>query len=331
MSNFASGEKHIFNRLKIKHLQVLVAVADCGSVGEVASSLHVTQPAISKLLAEIERGLGLELFERSGRGIRPNEYGNCLVRHARQVLAGLRVAHEEMRALSGGLAGRVKIGMLGVAAGTLMPEAIRLLKQRAPAVTVRLQEGTFDQLLPELHAGRLDLIVGRLVEELRTVDLMDEVLFEDPVVIAIGAHHPLAGQKAIGWADLQGQAWILPPEHSPMYERLQSLFVQHRIAPPSDVVESISLLANLALLSSAPRVGLLPASLARQYVAAGALRILPLAIEPPLGPVGVVWMADRTPTPAVALMQQAMRQASGRAAVFPDARGAGHDGKRDGA
>lgn len=304
-------EKYLFNRLKMRHLRLLVDLAERHSVAEVAASLNITQPAVSKVLAELEAGLGVALFERAGRGIKPTVHGECLVRHARSMLAGMRCAQEELRALSGGVVGRVNVGVLSVAAQTLMPNALKLLKANWPGITVRLREGTLDQHLPELRAGKLDLVVGRLVAALRAANLAEEVLYTDPVVIVISSSHPLARKTRLRWRDLDGLPWILPPEGAPMHDQLLALLARHEVAPPSDLIESISFMTNLPLLLSTARLGLLPESLASRQVEAGALHILPLRLEPQLGPVGMIWCADRPLPPAVQTFQQCLRVAGG--------------------
>jgi DNA-binding transcriptional LysR family regulator len=85
--------------LKPKHLQLVVALDDFRNIGQVAANANVTQPAVSKALAELERGLGVRLFERTARGVRPTIYGECLVRHARSVIANLTQTRDELRAL----------------------------------------------------------------------------------------------------------------------------------------------------------------------------------------------------------------------------------------
>ncbi|MEN3292827.1 MAG: hypothetical protein V7642_2080 [Burkholderiales bacterium] len=310
MSDISVTDKYMLQRLKIKHLHLLVELADRHSVAEVAASMNVTQPAVSKMLADLESGLGMALFERVGRNIRPTSYGECLIRHAREVLAAMRCAHDEMRALAGGVAGRVNIGMLGVAAPVLMPNAIRLLKNSWPGITVKLREGTMDQHLPELRAGTIDIIVGRLIKELRTTDLAEEVLYNDPVVIVVAANHPLAKRRKIEWRDLNGVPWILPPEEAPLHGRLLALLARHGVDAPTDVVESVSMLTNLPLLLSYPALGLLPESVARHHAAARTLHILPLQVGPLLGAVGMIWSANRPPPPAVKSLQQCLRDVS---------------------
>ena len=135
--------------LKPRHLQLLVAMDDYRSLGRVAENVNVTQPAVSKTLGELERGLGVKLFERSPRGIRPTIYGECLVRHARNVLSNLSIARDELRELVSGSKGSTHIGALPAAMPALLPTSLALLKQRSPLTSVMVREATMDTLLPE--------------------------------------------------------------------------------------------------------------------------------------------------------------------------------------
>ena len=137
--------------LKPRHLQMLVSLDDYRNIGKVAASLNVTQPAVSKALGELERGLGLGLFERGARGVNPTAYGECLIRHARTVLRNLAQARDELRDLMQGASGKVAVGALPAAAPALLPRAVAGLKAHSPGTTVFIREGTMDVLLAELR------------------------------------------------------------------------------------------------------------------------------------------------------------------------------------
>ena len=117
--------------LKSKHLQLLVALDDFRNVSRAAAHANVTQPAVSKALAELERGLGMKLFQRTAHGIAPTMYGECLVRHARTMLAELTHAREELRGLQAGTSSKLSVGALSATVQTLLPRSLALLKQRS--------------------------------------------------------------------------------------------------------------------------------------------------------------------------------------------------------
>src|SRR5262245_25657826 len=108
---------------KPRHLRLLVALDDIRHLGKVAASINVSQPAVSKALGELERGLGLKLFERTARGLVPTAYGECLIRHARVMLGELAQARDELRGLASGSSGSIRIGVLATAALELVPRA----------------------------------------------------------------------------------------------------------------------------------------------------------------------------------------------------------------
>ncbi|AKJ68255.1 hypothetical protein PATSB16_22330 [Pandoraea thiooxydans] len=314
-------ESYFSRQLKLRHLQLLVTVADLPSVGKVAQALHVTQPAVSKMIADLERGVGVPLFERDGRRIKPTPYGACLIHHAREVLRHAGRASEALQAMANGMGGRIDVGVLSVAAPILIPEAVLRFKRHSPTATVCLHEGTLDQLLPALRAGHLDLVVGRVPHELTDDSLVSEALFDDPTVIVAARSHPLARKRKVAWQDLDGCAWIVPTVGAPMYKRLLSILAAHQVRTPVNVVESVVTTANLALLQSSAVLGLLPRSLATHYAADGILKILPLDLGGVMGPVSVAWNVGGEITPALTLFRRCLGEA---ARTMPNAQG--HDG-----
>lgn len=302
-------DQYFFRQLKLRHLHLLVALADLPTVGKVAEMLHVTQPAISRMIAELERGLGLALFERNGRRIRPTPAGATLIRHARDMLAQAQRAGDALEAIANGIGGRLEVGLLAVAAPILVPRATTRFKAKAHATTVALHEGTLDQLMPALQSGRLDLVVGRIAKDMiDDAALAFDPLFDDPPVIVAAATHPLARRRKVQWRDLEGVAWILPTVAAPMQRRLLAVLAEHGVSMPTDVIETDSNQGSLPLLRDSTRVCLLPASLAAELARAGAAWIAPFELGEVLGPVGVIWRKEVESTPAVALFLDCLRE-----------------------
>jgi len=133
-TNSIDGFEHI--GLKPRQLQLIVALDDLRSISKVAHYVKITQPAVSKALAELERDLGLQLFERTNRGIIPTVYGECLVRHARIVLVEFMHSRDELRGLQFGVSGRINVGALSATAPSILPQALALLKQKSPVIHV---------------------------------------------------------------------------------------------------------------------------------------------------------------------------------------------------
>ena len=295
--------------LKPRHLQLLVAVDEYRSLAKVAGAIHITQPAVSKSLAEIERLLEVPLFERGPRGLTPTVYGECVVRHARGLLSGFRRAQDELLALRSGGSGTVTVAMLPTATTRLVPRAVLRLKERTPGSTVILREGTVGDMLAELRGERVDLIVGALPRDIREPGLQSLILLEeDPVVCVAGRHHPLAGQARLEWAALAQYPWIFPPESTAVRLPLQDWLEQQGLPLPVDRVESVSLTANLTLLQESLSIAFLSRNNAEHLSAQGLIAMLPLELRDLSGPVGALWLRNKPMTPAMRGLLDALEE-----------------------
>ena len=123
-------------RLRLRHLQVLLSLASTGNLSQSAAALNTTQPALSKWLKELEEDVGLPLFERHARGLRPTSYGEALIEHARRIEARLDIARDDMQALRAGGSGLVSIGTSGVSAADTVPLAVSRLLERMPRASM---------------------------------------------------------------------------------------------------------------------------------------------------------------------------------------------------
>ncbi len=296
--------------LKPRQLHLLVAVDDLRHLGRVASRLHVSQPAVSLALAELEKGLGFKLFDRTSKGVVPNSLGECLIRHARTVLACLAQAHDELQALQSGVAGKVTVGALPAMTSGLLPRALAALKQAAPQTRALVKEGSLETLLPELRAGVIDLIVGRLTQRAGSEDLGQEALYAGNNVIVVGRHHPLARRETLDWSDLVPYPWVLPPVGSLSREPLENALRHHGIALPENPVETLSIHVITGYLQLSASLGLLAQPVARHYVRMGWLAELPLALPDPLLPIGMSWNRHKARAPALQTFMECLRQAA---------------------
>lgn len=300
-------------QLKPRHLQLLVTLDELRNLGKTATQLHVSQPAVSLALAEIEKGLGVRLFERTARGVHPTVYGECLIRQASSMLSGLAQTRDELRALLSGATGRCSVGAMPAMTPALVPKALVLLKQRAPTTTVALHEGPMDVLLPALRRGALDFIVGRLHRDALVDDgLAEKPLFDGASALVVRTGHPLASLRRIEWSALAGHAWILPPVGSLPHEPLELAFQQHGMALPSNTVETLSTHVILAYLQSTDAIGLLSRVAAQHYRDLNLLEVLPLELPQVLRPVGLTWRREVPLSPAAQQFMRALEDTSQR-------------------
>jgi len=305
--------RYIQSQLKVRHLEMLVALNDLGGLGKVAAHLHVTQPAVSKTLAAMEEGMGLALFERTPRGLVATDTGECLVRHARLVLGELREARHNVYTLLEGRMVRTSIGILPAAAPSIMPAFIAELESRAPEVMIAVREGSADRLLTRLRAGAIDFAVSFLPEKQPDAHLAMDTLVDDGMVAVVRAGHPLEQYRAPTWTDLMDYPLVLPPQSTFTRNMIDSFWDTLGLTLPPHQVESLSIMTNVGILQATDSVALFLRSVAQHFAALGLLSILPLDFSPIRIRLGLLWRTDRELSRTHALVRQAFHSLQTRA------------------
>ncbi|AOB32546.1 hypothetical protein AKI39_20145 [Bordetella sp. H567] len=278
--------------LKLRHLRLLIALDDHRHVSRVAAVLHLTQPAVSKALAEIEDGVGLKLFERTPRGIMPTSYGECLIHHARRIDIDLSRARDGLKSLALGTSGSVSIGTLPAAASVLLPRALAMFKKQLPDASAVVREGSFDTLLPELRTRGIHLVVGTLMPSRSHGDLDEKPLGTKPLTLVARNHHPLARRKRLSWANLRDWEWVLPTMGSPMRQPLEEVFLAHDVPLPRHCLETTSTQLVRTYVSMTDAIAFMPSDAAYYFDEAGLLRALPFHLHGLVKPTGVIWSRD---------------------------------------
>ena len=304
----AQIDRVLRSNIKLRHLQLLVALDQFRHLGRTAEFMSVSQPAVSKMLAEVESMLALTLFDRSARGTEPTASGVSLIRFARSVLAEYERTRDEIAAVASGTAGRTRVGSMVVAMPVLLARAVALLKQRSTQATVLVEEGDLTHLLPKLRIGELDVFVGRLEPGYASPDLVTEALYEEPMVAVVAAHHALASKAKPSWADLAGIPCVLPPPWASLRVKIEQQFFKHGLEPPTDVVETASFLALTIFLQQRGAAGFLARSVANHFASQGLVKVLPLKVAIELPPVGLITLRGRRLTTTTQQFIDCLRQ-----------------------
>lgn len=313
----AQIDRALRSNLKLRHLQMLVALDQFRHLGRAAEFLSVTQPAVSKTLAEIESLFGLSLFERSTRGTTPTAAGASVVRFARSVLAGYDRTREEIAAEASGAAGRTSVGAMVVATPVLLAPAVERLKAHSSRTTVLIDEGDLTRLLPKLRLGELDLFVGRLEPGYAAPDLETEALYVDPMVAVAHPAHPLARKRQVRWADVAAGPCVLPPPWASLRVKLEQQFFAHGLQPPADFVESASFLAQVTFLQQRGAVAFMARAVARHFAQQGMVAVLKLPVAVELPPVGLITLRGQRMTPVTALLVNHLREVAAHVVASP--------------
>lgn len=293
-------------RLRLRHLQLLLSLAETGNLSQSAAALNTTQPALSKWLKELENDVGLPLFERHARGLRPTAPGEALIEHARRIEAHLDTARDDMQALREGGSGLVSIGTSGVAAADTVPLAVSRLLARMPRAQVRLVESTMNQLMPQLSRGELDIVVGRSGEQYEDAQLQSETLYTELIDFVARPHHPLTQKPTLEWDDVLAYSWVVWPQGTPVRNALEAALAAAGRTLPTHCVESNSSVLNLTLLNNTDLLGVASHRPALRFQQLNALQILPMELQG-FGSVSIYWHPENENRAAVAMALEALR------------------------
>ena len=304
--------------ITLRHLRALVALSDLKLVARVSEALGVTQPAVSKQIAELERIVGVPVVTRDRNRLYLTPIGVRLADHARVALGQLDRAAFDIEAMTSGVSGSVSVGVVSSVAPTLMSGTIELFKRSTPQANVSVSEGHFVELLPQLEAGALDLVIARIwqPQELAGIDQM--ALFSEPIVVVAGHNHPLSQGGDVTWTDVTTYPWILPQPGSVARQAVDALFAANGLSPPNNTIASLSIALNLELLRAMRALGLLPQRLAQAQAARGETVILPLDTRDLLSEARCFWRKDQVSQNAtLALFLKCLRQTAEVPATIP--------------
>ena len=302
-----SIDRVLRSNLKLKHLQLLVALDQLRHLGKTAEFLALTQPAVSKTLAEIERLFGLTLFKRSTRGTEPTAYGESVVRFAKSVLSEFERTKEDLQATATGASGKTNVGAMVVAMPTLLSPAIQRLKRSSEKSSVLIEEGDLTRLLPRLRRGELDLLVGRLEPGYAAPDLHTEVLYNDGMCLVVHKQHALSKKRKVPWTALTEWPWVVPPPWASSRTKLIQMFHQHGLNPPNNLVETASFLAILNAVTEQEAVGFVARKVGLHFEKKGLLKILPIELTIDLPPVGLITLRGQAPSATTQALMNCLR------------------------
>jgi DNA-binding transcriptional LysR family regulator len=298
------------NKLKLRQLALLAELDASGSLHKASDRLGMSQPAATRLLHELEDLIGTSLFERTSRGMAPTDMGRLLIRHASMVLAGIDHVYREAKALQSGNAGTLRTGLFPGAPPILLARAIAQLKAETPHMDVQVVDGSNETLLVMLRDGALDMVVARAPEAGEAANFEFEMLFTEGFSVVCAADDSLPPASARNLAPLVHFPWILPFSGSTLRTNLDVQFQSDCGRLPDNLIESISITANVALVVASQCLAVMPRRVARHYAARGLLRVLMDRIPNVAGHVGIITRSGEALSIQAARLVDALRVAS---------------------
>jgi DNA-binding transcriptional LysR family regulator len=279
--------------LRFRHLQLVDTLIRLGTVHKAARALNLSQPAASAMLRDLEQALGAKLFERSRQGVTPTPAANALTGRARAIGHELDHAAADVAAAMHGAEAILTMGAMPRVMLGFMPQLMQRARREIPRLRFRLEEGVPAHLLPRLEDGRIDCLVSRLPQTAfasgRANALMHTRLYDDHSCMVCGPDHPFARSRKPELEQLAKADWILPPAETETRRVLVNTFLQAGISPPQPVIESLSVVANMAVVERAPLLTVAPVSAARARQKMGVLKILPVRVDTSVAPVSFIW------------------------------------------
>ncbi|MEJ5139386.1 MULTISPECIES: LysR substrate-binding domain-containing protein [Acinetobacter] len=294
----AKIDHYLRSNLKLRHLQLLVTLDEMRHIGKVANYLNVTQPAISKTLADFEEGLNIKLFDRTTRGMLPTEAGVCLVKYAKKILNEIASARDDLVAISEGRATRIAIGLLPAVSLSILPNFIARVENEMVSTSINAREGSSDVLISLLRTGELDVMIGNLAAKPLGIEFRTKHLYKDPIVVVVKKGHPLVTKQDLTWTDLSEFPMVLPPEFATTRIVIEEFLLCHQVNLSKRYVESLSTLTNIGVLLATESIGFLSFQLADYFKKANLVDILPLTMKNIYIDIGLVWYTERTLTPS---------------------------------
>lgn len=306
------------SRLKTRQLLLLLHLHEQRSVLRAAEAASMTQPAASKLLAEMEDMLGVKLFERHARGVEPTWYGQVLIRRARAAMSEIGRAQEEIAALRSGRMGQASIGTVVNPGTNLVPQAIAEVKREFPDILVRVEMDYSRPLVAKLLDGQLDIVIGRILGPEDASELEFEPLADEPHSVIARAGHPLSNRAGLQHADLARYGWILPPADSVLRARLDSMFMERGLHTPSNAIETSSLPVTTNLLRGSDMLAALPVDSVATLIQTKLLTVLPIELGVRMASFGIILRRNYILPPSAERILQALRTTARR--LYPELR-----------
>lgn len=306
------AQRFVRSHLKTRHLVLLVELGRHRSIMGAAQAANLTQPAASKLLAELEHALGVPLFERLPRGVLPTAFGEVLIRRAGAALAEMDAAHQEVMELLSGLSGRVAVGTVLTPSTGLLPDALHLLRHSHPKVQVTVTVDTSKLLIQRLREGQLDLVIGRILDSVSAAELHFEPITDEPHSLIVRAGHPLLQRSDLSLKDLAREAWILPAHGSILRDRLTALFLAQGLDQPQQTTETTALPMITKLLTQSDMLVPLPPEVLQSHLDSGLLAVLPFDLGLRMDAYGFVTRRQHQLSPGAEATLQTLRQAAQR-------------------
>jgi DNA-binding transcriptional LysR family regulator len=298
------------SRVKLRHYRLLLALDRFRSVTRVAGAMGISQPSVTRALADIEDVFGTPLFSRTGRGLEPTAAGQVVIARAGHAIAESQALLQELESVRAGRQGRLRVGVIPYAAPRVLDAAWSHLFSLRPRIAVNSVEDVTGNLLAALRDRTLDCAICRFSPNSAEEDDLEQALLyaqRPRLIVAKPSAAWLARHPDMDIVRLSEMDWIFPPPGTPIRRMIEAIFSEagHRLPVP--VLEAYAVSTIASALKALPRgVTVLPDDIAQAVCIGGAAEVLPQTLPWSLPPVGLAWLRGSPKVALIASMRQAI-------------------------
>lgn len=305
-------------RIKLRHVSCFLEVTRQGGVVAASQALGLSQPAVSKSIAELEDLLATQLFDRSGRRLVLTRQGEIFARHAMAAAAAIREGIDSMD-LHRSSQTIVRLGALPTVEVEVVPRAVASFAQSPLACRVHVESGPSTHMLAMLRDGSLDFIVGRLASPEVMNGLVFEHLYSEQLTFAVRPNHPLARKRPLTYRELEPYPMLLPPANAIIRPIVDTLFIAGGVGGFKFEIETVSNSFARAFALENDAIWTISRSVVAPDLEIGQLVALALDTSASHGPVGITMRSNEQRTLVAQAMMDAVRQAAVGVAKAPPA------------
>lgn len=233
----------------LQQLTAFTTIVSAGSLGRAASTLNVSQPALSRSMGRLEQYIGAPLFERHTKGMQLTDLGQALLPHAIAMQRQAQHAREELDAVRGLAKGVVKVGAVASIASLVLPMAVGRLLDKWPNLRVEVIEGVWDRLVEGLLTYEVDLALCTKGLNADDVTAISDCTWTDNSRIVAALDHPLRKIKSLRLQDTLTARWVMTPKGTGPYSHLKEVFEMHGVPLPDVTVETRSVTSIKGLVA----------------------------------------------------------------------------------
>lgn len=294
--------------MELRHLRYFVAVGELENVSRAALKLHVSQPALSRQIRDLEAELGFDLLERDAKSVRLTEAGRVFLHEARAVLERAEQAVQAARSVSTGAHQELHVGYAPTLTVRILPRTLRAFQRAMPAVHVKLHDLSTEEMLAGLRTGKLHLAFSVRPAQKALRALRFEELLRDPWRLAVARHHPFARRRLVPLAEAAAEPFIAysrkdyPDYHAFLKEVFAGLKRMPRVSEEHDGASSL-----ISAVEAGGGVALVSSSIS--CIAGARLKLVPLSPNPELLVIGAI-LPSETPTPAARQLLACSKEAA---------------------